>query len=58
MEADVLAVLPVPAGDRSVHAGAVGEDHLQLYARLNHRNGSVYWIYFYATTHPCNFALL
>lgn len=53
----VLDLLPVPAGDGAVHAGALGADHLQFNAGLGRRDGAVYWIRLHAAAHHGHLAL-
>lgn len=58
LEADVVAVLPVPAGHRAVHAGALGAYRLQFNASFHCWNGTVHGLRVHASAHHGNIALL
>lgn len=58
LEAYVVAVLPVPADHRAVHAGALGAHRLQFHARLHRWNGTVHGLRVHASAHHGNIALL
>lgn len=58
LEADVVAVLPVPAGHRAVHAGALGAYRLQFDASFHCWNGTVHGLRVHASAHHGNIALL
>lgn len=58
LEADVLVLLPVPAGHGAVHAGALGAHHVQFHAGLLCGDGSVHRIRLHATAHHGDPALL
>lgn len=58
LEADVVAVLPVPAGHRALHAGALGAHRLQFNASFHRWNGTVHGLCVHASAHHGNIALL
>lgn len=58
LEADVLVLLPVPAGHGALHAGALGADCVQFHAGFHRGDGTVHGICLHASAHHGDTALL
>lgn len=58
MEADVLVLLPVPAGHCALHAGALGANRVQFDAGFRGGDGPVHWLRLHAPAHHGYSALL
>lgn len=58
LEANVVVLLPVPAGHGALHAGAVGADCVQFHAGFHRGDGPVHRICLHASAHHGDTALL
>lgn len=58
LEADVLVLLPVPAGHGALHAGTLGADRVQFNAGFCCGDGTVHRLCLHASAHHGHTALL